>query len=124
MERTTNFEEIQEKGEGFTWGEVIEVYTIREYGIIMIHPWKVEENIVKVGVPDSDSIAYHLYVRKLSMGYVSLNINCPTLDEALVTVIAIKYDGLNSQAAKYFFRGIGNRVQDDFHQLRKESLWV
>lgn len=45
---------------------------------------------------------FHVYVDGERVGY-----SADTLDGALITAIAYKYDGRNSQAAYYFARMIG-----------------
>jgi hypothetical protein len=45
---------------------------------------------------------YHIYVDGVRVGY-----SADTLDGAIITAIAYKHDGRNSQAAYYFARMIG-----------------
>jgi hypothetical protein len=89
---------MQQVHEDCDWlGTVIAVHSIGEYDFV--------EYLSKPASNATDKtrrIAFSTYIggERTSRSYSSL-------DEALVGVIARKYDGLNTQADRLFMRGIG-----------------
>jgi len=84
----------------FPWGPIERVHEIGEYQIVEYHP-QVFKNCCGTG-KHHDYTQFHPYRDGKSDG----NSYC-SLDDALIGVIARKYDGINSQAAAYFGRMIG-----------------
>ena len=94
--RTTDLDKIR-NGMLFTWGKVLEIIDVGEYTIIRYIP-KPSGNIVSVQpMPE----CFHGYIA----GKDTNRSSC-TLDGILVACIALKHDGLNSQASHYFLRMI------------------
>ncbi len=85
--------------ETFHWGQVIKTHIIGEFQII-------EYEAIFNG--KNQGIRFHPYINFCDIGnsYYSL-------DEAIIGVIAYKYDGCNSQAASFFNRMIGNEIHKD-----------
>jgi hypothetical protein len=84
----------------FPWGPIERVHEIGEYQIVEYHP-QVFKNCCGTG-------EYHEYTHYHSYrDGKDCRTSYETLDEALIGVIACKYDGANSQAAAYFGRMIG-----------------
>jgi hypothetical protein len=86
---------------GFTWGEVKTVHVVGDYQIIEYHPRKTENNRVLKDI-DYEQVAFHPYI-----DWKDTNRGFGTLEEAMVGVIALRFDGLNSQAAMYFSKMVG-----------------
>ena len=91
----------------YTWGQVIEVFKIGNYGIVKYISSSEKEDVNKVRfhpfIWTNEYPEYHdnqYYWSDTNTSYYSL-------DSALVGVIARKYDGLNSQAGAYFCKMIG-----------------
>lgn len=93
----------------FTWGEVKEVHVVGDYQIVEYHPRASTESGHITRDIDRNKTQFHPYINweDTSHGYGSL-------DEALVGVIALKAEGPNGQAARYFCKMIGlESVYDD-----------
>ena len=90
----------------YVWGEVQNVHKIGDYAVI--------EYIVNRG-EDAGETRFHpaLWTDQYKQHHGNLfywqdtNTSYMTLEEAVIGVIAYKYDGLNSQAARYFYKMIG-----------------
>ena len=100
MERTTDLTELQ-GGANFTWGKIVRFHHITEYDIVEYNPWKTDGVTLLAGQP-SEALEYSCYVDGHS---ISRSTN--SFDAALVTCIAAKRDGNNSQAALYFMKMVG-----------------
>src|ERR1035437_7351902 len=91
----------------FTWGEPIRLHEIGPYSILEFYPWKRKgvSWMIK-GQPDKDTIEFHGWIndRDTCMGF-------NTLDDALAVLICYRHDGPNSQAARYFMKGL-NKVEE------------
>jgi len=83
----------------YIWGRVTNVWKIGDYGIL--------EYIDDEG-KEIESIRYHPFIVEKN-GWKDTNNSYLTMEEALVGVIAYRFDGLNSQAAGYFAKMIGLR---------------
>lgn len=70
--------------ERFVWGTILRVYTIAEYTIFRYRSNHTSE------------VSYHAYIDNCDT-----NTSYDTLDLAIIGCIALKYEGLNSQATKY-----------------------
>jgi hypothetical protein len=103
MTRHTNLAELRKHiiTAPFTWGEPIRLYEVGPYSILEFHPWERKNGSISTGQPDKDSIEFHGWVdnRDTCMGF-------NTLDDALAGLICYRHDGPNSQAARYFMRGL------------------
>jgi len=97
MDRTTDITKIRFSNM-FSWGLIVVLYDVREYTIAEYHPWKVSGCTVKTGEP-SDCISYHVWIngKDTARSY-------GTFDEAIVSAIAYKRDGSNSQAGRFFMK--------------------
>lgn len=105
METTTNLFQLKKlrSGAKFTWGEIIRFHHVGPYDIVEYHPDKrTETGRILTGETDPDQIKFYCYMCSLDLG-----ISCESLEEALATCMAYKYDGINSQAARFFMRMIG-----------------
>lgn len=100
IKRTTELKDLHNKSH-FTWGEPIDVYDIGPYAFLKYHPWVIDDHSILTGVVDIDKIAYHIWIDGKDSSVV-----CATLDEALVTAVAIKNEGFGSCAATYFMKMI------------------
>jgi len=86
--KTTNLAAIK-NGEEFTWGEVVKIHEIGIYSVVEYKSQFHKKNI------------FHPYA-----GERDLHHGCYSLEEAIVTAIAINKDGANSQAAYFFMKMI------------------
>lgn len=86
---TTNLEEVRQ-GAPFTWGEIKNIWDIGPYTVAAY----IERS--------SLNLHYHVWVdgENTSHGAISL-------EGALAEAMAVKWDGVNSQAAMFFMRMIG-----------------
>lgn len=81
----------------FVWGEIITIHSIYEYTIVEYYD-RVRDGSTITKEIDYDTIRFHDPVNSCSYN---------SFDEALINIIAIKYDGNNSQAGYYFCKMIG-----------------
>lgn len=88
VQKTTHEEKIEYLKTVFTWGNVINVHCIGEYQII-----EAEYN---------GEIDYYGYI-----DYNDIHFSYKSLDEALIGIIGIKYDGGETKAPYYFAKMIG-----------------
>jgi len=58
MKETTNVAELK-RGAPFTWGAVIKIHEIGEYGIVEFHPWQTEGCKVLTGLPNYNRRGFH-----------------------------------------------------------------
>ena len=95
----------------FPWGRVVNVHQINDYEII-----EYLDRIVTASGTITRTIGdVHMY-------HVNgENRSCHSLDEALVTAVALRYDGSNTQADKFFFRMIGLANSFDNWGFRKDQ---
>ena len=85
----TEKEYIEYVEKEFSWGKVIKTHIIENYQII--------ENINK----DNNEKNYHTY-----LNYIDTNKSYKSLEKAIVGGIVYNYDGMNSQADKFFWKMI------------------
>lgn len=85
----------------FTWGKVKSVHVVGDYQIAEYHPRKSEGSRI-LKEPDLTKTEFHTYI-----DWKDAHHSYSTLEEALIGVIAMRFDGLNSQAAMYFSKMIG-----------------
>lgn len=87
-EKTTDLDKLK-KGDKFVWGKLLEILEIGEY------------SIVKYSRRQEKTIAYSSYIngKRTSCSWNSL-------DDALASCIAEKYEGTNSHASIYFMAGL------------------
>jgi hypothetical protein len=81
----------------FVWGRIVKVHTVGEYQII-------------------EYVDRHSNKNRFS-GYINYDDLCrsyESLDAALAGVIAIKYEGLNGKADRYFMTVLKNSNNSDF----------
>jgi hypothetical protein len=92
---TTQEEKIEYLKQEFVWGEIINTYIIGEYVIFeFIESYTLKNEGKEVR-------HFHAYIN-----YKDISISYNSLDYCLIGTIAYKYDGANSQAAKFFERMI------------------
>lgn len=84
----------------FPWGPVVAVHEIGEYSVVEYHPEVFEKSTGTGRHHEYTNFHPYLNGKDTSQSF-------DTLDGALIGVIALKYDGLNSQAAYYFSKMIG-----------------
>lgn len=79
--------------EPFTWGKVLRVHRVGEYAIVEYTP-----NTPR----NHDGPLFHPFIDGKDTNH-----SYHTLDAAVVGCIALKHDGLNTRADRYFLRAIG-----------------
>jgi len=93
IQETSHDEKVEYLKQEFPWGEVTKVHNIGEYVIFeYISGYDLRNEGKTV-------IAFHAY-----MDYQNISCSYETLDSCLIGTLAYKYDGANSQAAKFFRR--------------------
>lgn len=85
----------------FVWGPVKQEHEIGEYMIIEYYP-RIFKNGINTNKFETEKTCFHAYLNNKDTNH-----SYHTLDEALIGVIALKYDGVNSRAAEYFSKMIG-----------------
>lgn len=75
----------------FVWGKVIAIHTVGEYQIV--------EYVDKHHEDGENGISFHG-----AIDWADAHVSFNSLDEALVGLVARKYEGDNSCAGEYFFR--------------------
>ena len=98
MNVTTKLE-LLKKAHPFTWGHLIAIHEIAEYAIVEYNPWIVEACAMTNKI-DFATTNFHCYVNNENTSR-----STSSLDEALATCIALKYD--SEQAGTYFMKMIG-----------------
>ncbi len=96
-ERTTNLAELR-KGALFVWGEIVRIEDIGDFTVATVRDWKVDGCTVLVGQA-SDRITFFGWI-----GGRSASRSWNTMEGALAGLMAIKHDGVNSQAGDMFVR--------------------
>lgn len=84
---------------GYVWGKVKAVHVIGDYQIVEYHPRNCGRG--NRGI-DYETTHFHPYI-----DWIDTNRSYTTLEEAMVGMVAYRFDGNNSQAAMYFSRMIG-----------------
>jgi len=106
--RNSDVEDVMEGNgwEHYFWGKVEEVHRIGDYGVIqyVCNHGKEDGNVYFHPVLWTGQYKEH---HGNQWYWEDTNMSYPSLESALVGVIAYKYDGLNSQAASYFCKMIG-----------------
>ena len=93
VQETTHEEKIEYLKAVFVWGDVINVHCIGEYQIIEAEY--------------KGNVEYHGYIN-----YNDIHFSYTSLDEALIGLIGIKYDGRETTAPYYFAKMVGmNRTE-------------
>ncbi len=101
MENTAELGKIKPGSKNsFTWGEAIAVHSIGEYSIVEYYPHEYVDGC-STGKIDYSKREYSCYLNGKAVG-----MSTGSLDSAIVTCIAYKHDGANSQAAGYFMKMI------------------
>ena len=100
----TEFERDMKAGATFWLGPVLQSLEIGEYQFIKYQAFSFDRSEPKL----TDDIMYSAYIN----GRCTRN-SYGSLDKALVGTIAHQHDGLNSQAAGYFYRMIGIEDQQE-----------
>lgn len=102
---TTELKKLK-NGADFTWGEVVKIHEIGEYAIVEHHP----------PIFKNSRSTYQINYSKTEFScYIDGNDICrgaESLDSALVTCIAYKYDGASSQAGNFFMKMIKPEKED------------
>ena len=88
VQKATHKEKIEYLKAVFVWGNVINVHCIGEYQIIEAEYY--------------GSVEYYGYI-----DYNDIHVIYKSLDEALIGIIGIKYDGIGTTAPHYFAKMIG-----------------
>lgn len=104
-DRTTDLQEL-EKGTSFTWGLFIQIYKVGEYVIVEYFPHEFKDGF-STGNIDYSKKHYSCYINGKD-----ICMSEDSLDSALATCIAYKYDGRNSRAASYFMKMIKPEGKD------------
>jgi len=101
MKSSTDLENINKNGFYFTWGEVVEIISMKNYSFVVYHPWKSNECNVYMHDPDYTRFQYNGYIdgKSISRGWNSL-------EAAMVGIVAYKLDGPNTKADRYFMKMI------------------
>jgi hypothetical protein len=86
----------REEADMFCWGRVVAVHRIGEYEIIEYLD-RLRDGCTILKTVGTEHL-FHVN---------SHGCSCTSLDEALVSCIAYKYDGISSQAVRLFCKGIG-----------------
>lgn len=86
-------------GHPFTWGVIIDLWEFGcHYHLCSYHPWKAKNCIVLKGQP-SRGISYHGWVDGKSCSFSDNDV-----DRVIAHSIAVRRDGPNTKADKYFIR--------------------
>lgn len=92
FEETSHEDKISFLVQEFVWGDIINVHSVGDFLIFeYTRKNRTEEEIL-----------FHGYTK-----YKDSNHSWETLDQSLVGLIGLKYDGLNSRAASYFYKMVG-----------------
>ena len=95
---TTDLEELRKnRFSNFAWGTVLQTWDIEEYTIVKYQD--------KIG---DKNVCYHMW-----LDGKDTNRSTFSLEEAIIDVIAIKYDGINSYAGIYFSKMIGLNKKEE-----------
>ncbi len=94
-------DKLKELKEDFVWGPIVEVHEVGDYQIVEYNP-QIFYRCSGTGKYDFDRTLFHPYINYNDTGH-----SYKSLDQALIGTIALKHDGLNSQAAYYFYKMIG-----------------
>ena len=92
-------------GKKFVWGKVLEIHEAGEYTII--------EFLDKY----SNIKSFYGYANEKASDNA-----WGSFDEALIGLIALKYDGLNTRACGYFCRGIGLYEQQEINHKKLSKI--
>lgn len=99
---TVNNELKGKLSESFTWGRIVKFHEIGEYLIV-----EAKDTLFDGCSP---AIPRQYEVESSFHGYSNGDDHCrsySSLDEALVGLVALKHDGLNTRADRYFMKMIG-----------------
>lgn len=87
IEKTTDLDKLK-KGHPFTWGSIEKIHDIDEYSVVEY-------------LDQHHERLFHSYLRN-----EDTHRSHDSLDDALACCIALKWDGLNTQADVYFMRAL------------------
>jgi hypothetical protein len=104
---------IKREREMFCWGRVVAVHKVGDHEIIEYLDRKM----------DGCTITYEL-TDKHMFHVNNVGQSCNTLDEALLTAIAVKYDGVNTQAHSFMSRAIGIENWHDRYLRERQTMTV
>ena len=85
----------------FVWGTVVEIHEITP-DIHVVEYWEPKGKYERTKDSLEDVIMFHPFVATKD-----INRSCYSMEEAVITAIAIKYDGQNTQADYFFTRMVG-----------------
>ncbi len=97
-EKTTELEKVKKFHSVFTWGIVTQIWEVGEYAVAAYHPY----NEAYGERFDENETSYHVWVNGRDTAH-----SFDTLDAALAFGMAYKADGPNTQAHRYFIKGLG-----------------
>jgi hypothetical protein len=97
--KTTDLDGLRD-GINFTWGKLVKIHDSGQYTIVEYYPY-IYENNCGTNKFNYSIREFSCYIDRKPIGH-----SCYSYDEALITCIAYKYDGCNSQAAAFFVRMI------------------
>jgi hypothetical protein len=95
MAEMSEIEQIKHTGK-FVWGEPTQWHKIGPYTILEFHPWKTKGHTIITGEPDTREKEFH--------GWIDGKDNhesWPTLETAIIGLIATKYTGINNAGLGY-----------------------
>ena len=111
MKRVSGLEEARKYPGRYIWGPVVAFHKIGRYDFIEHRVRKVEGITITYEL-EPDITEFSIFVDGRSIGQ-----GADTLERAIVTAIAYKFDGCNSLAASYFdlmVKGLGrDRMEDE-----------
>ena len=90
----------------FSWGPIVAVHSIGPYDIVEHHP-AVFKNHIHTGEYDMERSEFHVYVAGRDG-----NMAATSLDVAMLLVIDLRINRMNSHAAKYACRVLGVPVDE------------
>lgn len=98
---------IAPDGKKFVWGDVVKIHQIGDFDIVEYI--RDTTRAFNADPTDHGKTFYHAYIHQKDMSHSAY-----TLEEMLVTAIALKFDGANTHAADYFFRIVGTTPHKDY----------
>jgi hypothetical protein len=98
MMRNTTDITLLKKGITFTWGTVVQIHEVGPYAVVEY-------------IDSHGTLLFHSYADGKDLSQ-----STDTIEGALAHAIAVKWDGINTQAGRYFVRMIGVTVPEDKDQ--------
>lgn len=87
-------------GGAYTWGPIVKHYQIGRYDLIEYREPVYSKNM-RTSRLSRTKTSFSIFIDGKST-----SLGASSLESAMAHAIAMKYDGINSQAARYFLRGI------------------